>query len=55
MRHFPKIFRAGKAYAIVIPRELVNKFDLDNEPHLLLEEDNDGENLFHVRKVDNDH
>jgi hypothetical protein len=38
---------------MVIPRELVNKFDLDNEPHLLLEEDNDGKNLFNVTKVDN--
>jgi hypothetical protein len=38
---------------IVIPNKLVKKHNLDRELYLMLEEDEeyDGKNIFHVRKI----
>ena len=37
---------------IVIPTKLVKKHNLDRELYLMLEEEYDGKNIFHVIKID---
>jgi hypothetical protein len=57
MRYYPKVMKmgnnSGTSYAIVIHKKLVEKYDLDKEPHLMLEGDEefDGKHLFHIRKI----